>query len=173
MAIFLRFRIFKKIRKIKSSPKSARRGDKTGGAPYPPGAPLWLVATSYALRAPFSCGILLLVDKNSLYNLPKVLTTVPCKNPLFLFRVVFLTDLDCDDVPKRPPRTRFLRGSSTLTSRRCCNTLKPLRCGRGCCTSAMLKGRRRPEAWRQGSKQWSSKSSSAKGWWNADSTPIT
>ena len=56
-----------------------------------------------------------------------------------------------------------MRRSSTLTSRRCCNTLKPLRCVRGFCTSAMLRGRRRPEAWRQDSKQWSSKFSSAKG----------
>jgi hypothetical protein len=41
--------------------------------------------------------------------------------------------------------------------------LKPLRCVRGCCTSMMLRGQRGPEAWRQGSKQCSSKSSSANG----------
>ena len=38
---------------------------------------------------------------------------------------------------------------------------------------AMFKGQGRPEAWRQGLKQWSSKSSSAKGWWNMDLAPIT
>ncbi|KAE8819993.1 hypothetical protein D1007_02175 [Hordeum vulgare] len=46
----------------------------------------------------------------------------------------------------------------------------------GCCTSVMLRGPRRPEAWRRGSKQWSNKSSSAKGWWrglNANHMMIT
>ena len=37
----------------------------------------------------------------------------------------------------------------------------------------MLRDRRRPEAWRQDSKQWSSKFSSAKGWWNVDAMLIT
>ena len=36
--------------------------------------------------------ILLLVDKNSLYNLPKVLTTISCKYPLSLFRAVSAAD---------------------------------------------------------------------------------
>ena len=49
---------------------------------------------------PFSCMILILVSKNSLYNLPKVLTTVPRKNPLFSFRAIFLTDLEHHDVSK-------------------------------------------------------------------------
>ena len=43
----------------------------------------------------------------------------------------------------------------------------------GVLPSVMLRGQRRPKAWRQGSKQWSSKFSSAKGWWNVDSKPIT
>ena len=53
------------------------------------GAPC-LVGTSCALRTPFSCTILLLVGKNSLYNLPKVLTPVSREYPLFLFRAVLL-----------------------------------------------------------------------------------
>ena len=50
------------------------------------------MSTSCALQTLFSCTILLLVGKNSLYNLPKVLTTVPRKYPLFLFRAVSATD---------------------------------------------------------------------------------
>ena len=38
--------------------------------------------------------MLVLQDKNSLYILPDVLTTVTQKYPLFLFRAIFLTDLD-------------------------------------------------------------------------------
>ena len=56
------------------------------------GAPPRLVATSCAFRTPFSCRILVLVSKNSLYNLPRVLTPVSCNYPLFVFRAVFLTD---------------------------------------------------------------------------------
>ena len=37
------------------------------------------------------------------------------------------------------PRTSSSRRSSTPTPKKCCNTLKPLRCVRGCCTSAMLR----------------------------------
>ena len=72
-----------------------------------------------------------------------------------------------------PPRTSSSRRSSTLTSRRCCDTLNPLRCVMGCCTSAMLRDQGGPEAWRRGSKQWNNKFSSARGWWNVDSTPTT
>ena len=46
--------------------------------------------------------IRILVGKNSLYILPKVLTTVSCNYPLFSFRAVSLTDLDHHDVSKRP-----------------------------------------------------------------------
>ena len=67
------------------------------GAPYPLGAPPYLVSTSCALRTPFSCTIRILVGKNSLYNLPKVLTTVSRKYPLFLFRAVFVADLEHHD----------------------------------------------------------------------------
>ena len=56
------------------------------------GAPPCLVGTSCALQTPFSCSILLLVGKNSLYNLPKVLTTVSRKHVLSLFRVVSAAD---------------------------------------------------------------------------------
>ena len=59
------------------------------GAPYPLGAPPYLVGTSGALRTLFSCTIRILVGKNSLYNLPKVLTCVSRKYPLFLFRAIF------------------------------------------------------------------------------------
>ncbi len=51
------------------------------------------MGTSCALRTPFSCTILLLVGKNSLYNLPKVLTTVSRKYPLFSFRAVPVAEL--------------------------------------------------------------------------------
>ena len=35
---------------------------------------------------------------------------------------------------------------------------QPLRCVMGCCTSAMLRDKREPEAWSRGSKQWSNTS---------------
>ena len=63
------------------------------GAPCAPGHAPYLVGTSCALRTPFSCTLRILVGKNSLYNLPKVLTTVSRKNLLFLFRAVFAADL--------------------------------------------------------------------------------
>ena len=84
MAIFLRFGIFKKIGKVRSSP-GRTQGVHEGGGRAP-----CLVGKSCALRTPFSYMILLLVGKNSLYNLPEVLTTVPRKYPLFLFGVVLL-----------------------------------------------------------------------------------
>ncbi len=37
----------------------------------------------------------------------------------------------------------------------------------------MVEGESASKPWRRGSKQWSNKSSSAKGWWNEDSMPIT
>ena len=49
------------------------------GASYPTGHATCLVGTSCALRTPFSCMILIFVGKNSLYNLPKILTTVSRK----------------------------------------------------------------------------------------------
>ena len=71
------------------------------GAPYPLGAPPYLVGTSCALRTPFSYTTRILVSKKSLYNISGVLTPVSCKNLLFLFRAVFLTDLGYHDGPKR------------------------------------------------------------------------
>ena len=50
------------------------------------------MSTSCAFRTPFSCTIRILVGKNSLYILPKVLTPVSRNYPLFVFRVVAATD---------------------------------------------------------------------------------
>ena len=66
------------------------------GAPYPPGRAPCIVGTSCALRTLFSCTILLLVGKNSLYNHLKVLTSIPREHPLFLFRAVSAADLEQD-----------------------------------------------------------------------------
>ena len=79
-------------------------GERTtrGGPPGPHKPPLHhhplvavgkLVGTSCASRTPFSCGVLLLVGKNSLYILPKGLTLVSRKFPLFSFRVCFLSQI--------------------------------------------------------------------------------
>ena len=59
-----------------------------------------LMGTSCASRTPFSCMLRILVGKNSLYILPKVLTTVSRKYPLFSFRVVPVADLEQDVVPR-------------------------------------------------------------------------
>ena len=134
------------------------------GAPYPWACPLpygHLVCP----RTPFSCTLRMLVGKNSLYKLPKVLTTVSRKYPLFSFRAVFCCRSRALWHLQAPPRTSFSRGLSTPISRRCCNTHKSLRCVRGCYTSMTWRDQGVPEAWRQSSKLWSSKSSSAKGWW--------
>ena len=48
----------------------------------------YLVGTLCASRTPFSCMLHILVGKNSLYILPKVLTTVSRKYNLFSFQVV-------------------------------------------------------------------------------------
>ena len=64
--------------------------------PYPPGrAPL---PRGHLVRSPdsVSCTIPLSVDKNSLYNLPNVLTIVSCKYPLSLFRAISIADLEQD-----------------------------------------------------------------------------
>ena len=47
---------------------------------------------AFPFREKFSCTIRILVGKNSLYNLPKVLTPVSRKYSLFLFRVVAAAD---------------------------------------------------------------------------------
>ena len=60
------------------------------------------MGTLCASRTSFSCTLLLFVGKNSLYNLPKVLTTVSRKYLMSLFRAVFLTDLDRHGVFKCP-----------------------------------------------------------------------
>ena len=51
------------------------------------------MSTSCALRTPFSCTLRILVGKNSLYILPKVLTLVSRKFPLFSFRAIAAADL--------------------------------------------------------------------------------
>ena len=53
------------------------------------GAPPCLVGTLCALRTLFSYRTSILVGKNSLYNLPGVLTPVSRKNLLSLFRAIF------------------------------------------------------------------------------------
>ena len=73
------------------------------------GAPPYLVSTLCAFQTPFSCTIRILVGKNSLYILPKVLTPVSRKYSLFLFRAVFLTDLDHHDISKRSQGQVFER----------------------------------------------------------------
>jgi hypothetical protein len=86
-------------------------GARPGGRvrPTPLGTPLWLVATSCTLRTPFSCGILLLVGKNLLYNLPKVSTSIPRQNPLFLCLANSAADL------KQHVFARVSRGESCLS----------------------------------------------------------
>ena len=61
--------------------------------PYPPGHAPYLVGTSCAFRTPFSYTLRILVGKNSLYNLPGVLTPVSRNYPLFVFRAVPAADL--------------------------------------------------------------------------------
>ena len=80
------------------------------GAPTLTGRAPYLVGTSCASRTLFSCTIPLLVGKKSLYNLPKVLTTVSCKYTLPLFRAVFLTDLEHHDVFKHSQGQVFQEG---------------------------------------------------------------
>ena len=171
MAIFISFGLLKNFRKKEVVREGHEASTRVEGAPTLTGHAPCLVDTSCALRTPFSYTILLLVGKNSLYILPKVLTTVSRKYPLFSFRVVSVSDLRASYRLQALPRTSFSRGLSTPISRRCCNTHKSLRCVRGCCTSAMWRDQGVQEAWRQSSKPWSSKFSSAKGWWSVDSTP--
>ena len=66
------------------------------GAPYPLGMPP--LPRGHLVCPPDSVFLhdTLLVGKNSLYNLLKVLTTVPRKYPLSLFRVVSVADLEQD-----------------------------------------------------------------------------
>ena len=110
------------------------------------------MATSCALRTLFSCTILLLVGKNSLYNLSKVLTTVSRKYPLFLFRAIFLTDLEHHDVFKRSQGQVFREVRQPL-SRGCAASPFPLQgnptqCSRGS-RGARPGGRARPPpSWR-------------------------
>ena len=71
------------------------------GAPYPLERSPYLVGTSCALRTLFSCMLRILVGKNSLYNLPKVLTTVSRKYPLF-FLSCFLLELSRPGIMSSP-----------------------------------------------------------------------
>ena len=99
MAIFISFGIFKNFRKKEVVQKGHEAPTRVEGAPPLLGAPPCLVGTLCASRTPFSCTIRILVGKNSLYILPKVLTTVSRKYPLFSFRTVSVADL-------RIPETR-------------------------------------------------------------------
>ena len=79
------------------------------GAPTLTGHAPCLMGTLCASRTPFSCTLRILVDKNSLYILPKVLTTVSHKYPLFSFRAVSVSDLEHHVVSKRSQGQVFER----------------------------------------------------------------
>ena len=57
----------------------------------------------------------ILVGKNTLYNLPKVLTTVSRKYPLFSFRAVSVSDLEHHVVSKRSQGQVFREGYQPLS----------------------------------------------------------
>ena len=92
MAIFISFGIFKNFRK-KEVVRKGHEAPTRVEAP-PTGRAPCLVSTSCASRTPFSCTLRILVGKNSLYILPKVLTLVSRKYPLFSFRAVSVADLE-------------------------------------------------------------------------------
>ena len=92
MAISLHFGTFKNLWKQEVIQEGHEASTRVEGAPYPPGRAPYLVGTSCALRIPFSYTLRILVGKNSLYNLPEVLTPVSRKNPLFVFRAVAAAD---------------------------------------------------------------------------------
>ena len=93
MSIFINFRLFKNLRKKEVVRKGHEAPTREEGAP-PIGCAPCLMGTSCASRTPFSCMLRILVSKNSLYILPKVLTTVSRKYPLFSFRVVPAAELN-------------------------------------------------------------------------------
>ena len=100
MAIFISFGILKNIRKEEVVREGHEASTRVEGVPTLTGRAPCLVDTSCASRTPISCMLRLLVGKNSLYILPKVLTTVSRKYPLFSFRVVPVADLEQDVVPR-------------------------------------------------------------------------
>ena len=75
MAIFISFGLFKDFRKKEVVRKGHEAPTREEGAP-PVGRAPCLVGTSCASRTPFSCMLRILVGKNLLYILLKVLTTV-------------------------------------------------------------------------------------------------
>jgi len=89
MAIFISFGIFKNFGNQDVIRERHEASTRVEGAPTLPGRAPCLLATSCASQPPFSCTLRILVGKNSLYNLPKVLITVSRKYPLFSFRAVF------------------------------------------------------------------------------------
>ena len=104
--------------------------------------------------------ILLLVSKNSLYNLLKVLTTVSRKYLLSLFRAVFLTDLG-HHVIINPYLAEVLQHPQTIEMRE------------GLLHIRDAEGPRRIESVETRLEAMEQQVSSARGWWKADSMPIT
>ena len=102
MAIFIPFGIFKNFGKKEVVREGHEASTRVEGAPTPTGRAPYLVATSCASRTPFSCSLRILVGKNSLYKLPKVLTTVSRKYPLFSFRAISVADQEHHDVALLP-----------------------------------------------------------------------
>ena len=115
MAIFLRFGIFKNFRKQKVIREGHEASTRVEGAPTLTWRAPCLMDTSCVPRTPFSCTLRILVGKNSLYNLPKVLTTVSCKNIMSLFRAIPIVDLEQDVFPRV---SRGLSGVSPYTRSR-------------------------------------------------------
>ena len=101
MAIFISFGLFKNFRKKELVRKGHEGPTRVVGAPYPSRRGPLPREHLVCLLDSVSCTICILVGKKSLYNLPKVLTPVSRKSPLFLFRAIFLTDLGYHDGPKR------------------------------------------------------------------------
>ena len=117
MAIFISFGIFKNFRKKEVVRKGHEASTRVEGAPTLPGRAPCLVATSYASQTLFSCTLRILVGKNSLYILLKVLTTVSRKYPLFLFRSISVSDLRAICRPKiQKGKVMWLITSQTLRS---------------------------------------------------------
>lgn len=114
MAIFISFGLFKNFRKKEVVRKGHEAPTREEGAP-PRRARPCLVGTSSASRTPFSCMLRILVGKNSLYILPKVLTTVSRKYPLFSFQAISVSDLEHHVVSKRSQGQVFREGYQPLS----------------------------------------------------------
>ena len=86
------------------------------------------------------------------------------------FELFFLTDLDHHDISKRP-KDKFFEKVINPYLVEVLQHPQTIEMREGCCTSAMWRDQGVPEAWRQSSKLWNNKFSSAKGWWSVDLTP--